>query len=210
MAEYNPPGFTRDIVKIKIIYFATLCIALCASIALAQTSKASIRGSLSNPSKARLSNVVVELLRIDTGDRRSATTDERGEFIISLLAPGSYQIEVQQSGFRKYVQPLTLAVNQEARLDIQLEIGPIAEEMIVNAPRVPLRKDSAAIGTVIDNKKLSGLPLDGRNFLDLRCWCPARRPRLWDPPARLEEMSRSTSTALVKTRTTSCSMESTT
>ena len=162
--------------KIKIIYLATLCIALCASIALAQTSKASIRGSLSNPSNARLSNVVVELRRIDTGDRRMATTDERGEFIISLLAPGSYQIEVQQSGFRKYVQPLTLAVNQEARLDIQLEIGPIAEEMIVNAPRVPLRKDSAAIGTVIDNKKLSGLPLDGRNFLDLTLLVPGAAP----------------------------------
>lgn len=162
--------------KIKIMYFATLCIALCASIALAQTSKASIRGLLSNPSKARLSNVVVELLRIDTGDKRSATTDERGEFIISLLAPGSYQIEVQQSGFKKYVQPLTLAVNQEVRLDIQLEVGPIAEEMIVNAPRVPLRKDSAAIGTVIDNKKLSGLPLDGRNFLDLTLLVPGAAP----------------------------------
>src|SRR6185295_940703 len=107
------PASPGIIVKIKIIYFATLCIALCASIALAQTSKASIRGSLINPSNARLSNVRVELRRIDTGDRRLATTDERGEFIISLLAPGSYQIEVQQSGFRKYVQPLTLAVNQE-------------------------------------------------------------------------------------------------
>ena len=170
------PASPGIIVKIKIIYFATLCIALCASIALAQTSKASIRGSLSNPSKARLSNVVVELMRIDTGDKRTARTDERGEFIISLLAPGSYQIEVQQSGFRKYVQPLTLAVNQEARLDIQLEIGPIAEEMIVNAPRVPLRKDSAAIGTLIDNKKLSGLPLDGRNFLDLTLLVPGAAP----------------------------------
>jgi len=170
------PASPGIIVKIKIIYFATLCIALCASIALAQTSKASIRGSLSNPSNARLSNVRVELRRIDTGDRRLATTDERGEFIISLLAPGSYQIEVQQSGFKKYVQPLTLAVNQEARLDIQLEIGPIAEEMIVNAPRVPLRKDSAAIGTVIDNKKLSGLPLDGRNFLDLTLLVPGAAP----------------------------------
>jgi hypothetical protein len=160
----------------KTILIAKLCVLLLAQVTIAQTYKASIRGSVSNASNVNLPGVVVESVRLDTSERRAATTDGRGEFIISLLPPGAYRIEVQQRGYKKYVQELALAVNQEVRLDIDLEVGSIAEEMVVNAPRAPLKRDSAAMGTVLDSKKLGGLPLDGRNFLDLTLLVPGAVP----------------------------------
>jgi carboxypeptidase family protein/TonB-dependent receptor-like protein len=163
-------------VKIKNLCLAALLLSsLCFPVA-GQSYKASIRGAITDSSKLRIPNVTIDLLQTETGERRSTTSDEQGEFIISLLTPGPYRLEVQQNGFKKYVQNLRLGVNQEMRLDISLKAGSIAEEMVVNAPRTPLRKDSAAVGTIIDNGQVTGLPLDGRNFLDLALLVPGASP----------------------------------
>lgn len=162
--------------KVKAICSATLFIALLSYGAAGQTHKASIRGTLTDNSRLALSNVVIGLIRADTNEKRKTTTREQGDFIISSLPPGPYRIEVQQSGYKKYVQLLTLGVNQEIRLDISLEIGSIAEELIVTAPQTQLRKDSSAIGTIVENSQVTRLPLDGRNFLELSLLVPGAAP----------------------------------
>src|SRR5262249_11662389 len=143
---------------------------------LGQTYKASIRGTVTDNSGSRVPSLSIVLIQSETNEKRTATTDEQGDFVISLLAPGPYHLEIQQNGFKKYVQQLRLGVNQEIRLDVSLKAGSIAEEMVVNAPRTPLRKDSSAIGTIIDNNQVTGLPLDGRNFLDLALLVPGASP----------------------------------
>src|SRR6266404_2004775 len=64
----------------------------------------------------------------------------------------------------------------QIRLDISLEIGSIAEELVVTAPQTQLRKDSSAIGTIIENSQVTRLPLDGRNFLELSLLVPGAAP----------------------------------
>ena len=91
--------------------------------AVAQTHKASIRGTLTDNSRLALSNVDIAVIQTDTNERRTTTTREQGDFIITSLPPGPYRLEVQQSGYKKYIRLLTLGVNQEIRLDVSLEIG---------------------------------------------------------------------------------------
>jgi hypothetical protein len=144
--------------------------------ASAQTHRGSIRGILTDSSTAPLANVVIKIVQTDTNESRNVRSGEQGEFAVSSLPPGPYRIEVEQTGYKKHSRLVVLQVNQELRVDASLEIGQISEEIIVTAPATQLRKDSSAIGTVVENRQISGLPLDGRNFLDLTLLVPGAAP----------------------------------
>ncbi|MGA9772246.1 MAG: TonB-dependent receptor, partial [Blastocatellia bacterium] len=162
--------------KRKIISLSALLLLLLESLVYAQNHRASIRGTLNDASQARLSAVPIRLMLIDSGEVRTTTSSDSGEFAISALAPGSYRLEVEQTGYKKYIQSVTLKVNQELRLNVSLEVGSIAEQVVVTAPQAPLKKDSPAIGTVIENRQITQLPLDGRNFLELSLLVPGAVP----------------------------------
>jgi hypothetical protein len=144
--------------------------------ALGQTHRGSIRGTLTDSAATPLTNVVIKLVQAETNETRTTRSGEQGEFTVSALPPGPYRIEVEQTGFKKYSRLATLLVNQELRLDISLEVGPISEELIVTAPESGLRKDSSVMGTVIENRHITNLPLDGRNFLELTLLVPGTVP----------------------------------
>jgi hypothetical protein len=163
-------------VKLKSALVLLLASLLAASPALGQTHRASVRGAVTDASSTRLAGVVMRLVNEETNELRSAATGDDGEFVISMLPPGSYRLEVGQTGYKKYTQRLVLRVNQELRLDVRLEVGDIAEEIIVTAPRTPLKKDTPSLGTVIENRQVAGLPLDGRNFLELSLLAPGAVP----------------------------------
>jgi hypothetical protein len=166
----------KGIVKAKIISLLLLSFFTAELSALGQTYRGSIRGTISDGSQMRLSGALVRLVNSGTNDTRTTTSSDDGEFIVSSLAPGSYRLEVEQAAYKKHAQMLTLQVNQELRINVTLDVGPIAEEIVVTAPQAPLKKDSQAIGTVIENNQITGLPLDGRNFLELSLLVPGAVP----------------------------------
>ncbi len=144
--------------------------------AYGQTHRGSIRGTLADSATAPLSNVTIRLVQIETNESRVVRTGDQGEFTVSALPPGPYRIEVEQTGYKKHSRSVVLQVNQDLRVDISLEVGLISEEIKVTAPEIQLKKDSAAIGTVVENRQIIGLPLDGRNFLDLTLLVPGAAP----------------------------------
>jgi hypothetical protein len=85
-------------------------------------------------------------------------------------------LSISVTGHKKYIQKLQLEVNQEFRVDVRLQLGALTEEVVVVAPRTPLSQDSPALGTVIENRQISGFPLDGRNFLELSLLAPGTAP----------------------------------
>jgi hypothetical protein len=141
-----------------------------------QTHRGSIRGTLTDSSPTPISNVAIKVVQTETNESRIARTGDQGEFTVSALPPGTYRIEVEQTGYKKYSRLATLQVNQQLRLDVSLEVGPINEELIVTAPETALRKDSSVLGTVIENRQITNLPLDGRNFLELALLVPGATP----------------------------------
>ncbi|CAN5296440.1 hypothetical protein BH18ACI2_BH18ACI2_19710 [soil metagenome] len=106
------------------------------------------------------------------------TSGTEGEYAVSSLLPGSYRLEIEFPNFKKYSQSIQLQVGQELRADVPLEIGQINEDDFKHVYELPevLKQDSAALGTVIENRQVTGLPLDGRNFLDLTLLVPGAVP----------------------------------
>ncbi len=142
----------------------------------AQTHRGAIRGIVSDPTGVPLGNVTVTVVQQATNELRSATTGPDGIFSLSLLPPGAYRIETELAGYKRLVEEIELQVNQDVRADAQLEIGTVTEEVFVTAPLVALERGTPALRTVIDNELIVGLPLDGREFLELSLLVPGTAP----------------------------------
>jgi hypothetical protein len=156
--------------------FVIVLSVVLATTASAQTYRGSVRGTVFDPKRAAIAGARVTVTNTDTGDARTTTTDSDGEFAISSLPAGSYQAAVEMVNFQKYVQTIEVLVNQEQRLDVVLDIGGL-KPLEVNSTYDPdLKKDSASLGTVIENRQITGLPLDGRNFYELSLLVPGAVP----------------------------------
>jgi hypothetical protein len=104
-------------------------------------------------------------------------TDETGSYTAPFLSPGTYVVEVHVQGFKKWVREgVVLQVNQRARVDVTLEVGGIEETTTVIAEAPLLRTDSSEVGTVIEERAIKELPLNGRNFATLVYLTPGITP----------------------------------
>ena len=132
----------------------------------AQSYRGVIRGRVTDSAGAAVAGARVTASNDATGDVRAVTSDPAGAFAVAELPPGPYRLVVEAGGHRMHVEELVLAVNQERRTDVRLQLGELTDRVEVVAPRVDVRRDSA-MGTVIGSRQLVSLPLDGRNFLEL-------------------------------------------
>ncbi len=167
-------GRTRALLQSfgRIAAGTVIAVVVIALPAAGQTDRGSFRGIVEDPDGAPVPNALVTLTHPATGGARTVETSSTGEFTFAALRPGTYRLEAGQTGFRTFVTERELRVNQAQRVDIRFELGSITEEVTVNAPTVPIDRDSPAIGTVIDSRQIDGLPLDGRNFLELSLLVP--------------------------------------
>jgi hypothetical protein len=153
-----------------------LCLVAFATSVSGQTHRASIRGIVVDPGGAVVPQVSVKVVSETTAETRSAVSDAGGRFAVPILAPGTYLVEVEHQGYRKHVSRVELQVNQDLWLDVALALGSLNQEVLVNAPAAPLEKESARLSTVIDSRQVMGLPLDGRNVLELSLLVPGAAP----------------------------------
>jgi carboxypeptidase family protein len=171
-------GFRETILKSTLSKtFVLPLILFLSSVTGAQTHRASVRGTITDPNKAVVSAASIKLINKETNETRTVVTGTDGEYTLSSLPPGSYGLQVAATGFAAFAQEIVLNVNQDLRLDASLVVGGVATEphVIVSSPS-DLKKDSASIGTVIENQQVVGLPLDGRNFYELSLLVPGAVP----------------------------------
>ena len=142
----------------------------------AQTHLGSIRGMVIDPTGAAVPEAPFRLIHEATNVSRSGTSAPDGTFSVSQLQPGPYRLEVEVPNYKTAVHRATLAVDQRLRVDVQLELGAITEQVVVVAPDPALDRVSAGLGTVVDNDYIQELPLDGRNFLELTLLVPGAAP----------------------------------
>ena len=148
------------------------------SAASAQTHRASVRGTITDQNGAVIPGATINIHNDETLEARSVSGDSQGEFAVTALPAGSYTLSVQATGFDRFPQKLVLQVNQEMRLNVVMEVARVSNVTIdaVIQPPADLKQDSASIGTVIENRQVSGLPLDGRNFYELTLLVPGAAP----------------------------------
>ncbi|HYO63625.1 MAG TPA: carboxypeptidase-like regulatory domain-containing protein, partial [Pyrinomonadaceae bacterium] len=144
--------------------------------AAAQTHRASVRGTVTDPNGAVVPGAEVRLTSEETGETRATTSDGEGEYGVSSLPPGAYRLEVTRAGFNTYTLRVALQVNQEHRADAALSVADLGGTLVTAAPPSELRHDSPAVGAVIENRQVENLPLDGRNFFELTLLVPGAVP----------------------------------
>jgi hypothetical protein len=145
-----------------------LAVAIAANPAIAQTTFAGIVGTVRDSSGAVVTGLKVTVNNKATGEQSSQATNELGIYGFTTLKPGTYTVHAEQAGFRPVdVQGIAVQINQTARVDITIEVGQTTEAIEVQASAPVLATNTTDIGQVISNQKISVLPLNGRNFLQL-------------------------------------------
>ena len=145
---------------------AVLCFS-CAFFAAAQEeTNATVTGQIVDPSGAIIANATVVVTNTATNVERRTQSNKDGGYTVFPLTPGSYTVTVEQSGFKKYVQNITLSAKDRRPVQIQLEIGSPTETVTVTT-EPPLVQDSSTGQALIDGRQVVELPLNNRNFIRL-------------------------------------------
>ncbi len=156
----------------------SICVALLLCLpAAAQENSATLSGQVLDPSGAGIPGARVVARNVQTGIERVTLTNDTANYTIPLLPIGAYDISAEKEGFKKYIQTgVVLAVDQHARIDFHLQVGAASESVQVTA-EVPLTQtDTSSVGSVIDNRKVVELPLNGREFYGLALLAPGVAP----------------------------------
>ncbi|MGD1156111.1 MAG: TonB-dependent receptor [Terriglobia bacterium] len=154
-----------------------LLVGVGCGVAWAQTFQGSFTGTLTDPMGAVIPGALVTVLEQDKGFSRSVTTDNDGTYGIPLLPPGRYRLTAQKEGFAKTVRgPITLLVNQHLLVDLTMKVGPQATTITVESTPSPVESQTSSVGTTIDEQKVTEVPLNGRNFLELTLLVPGVSP----------------------------------
>jgi hypothetical protein len=155
--------------KFTCLWKLMCAVSLTAAIAWSQSSfTASVRGSVTDPSGAALPKAKVTITEAERNVPHSVITDDAGRYSLSALPPGKYTLSVEAQGFKKFMlTDVTLAVQQQATLNVPLQVGDIATSVQVEGTTPLLNTTIATLGQVIDNRYMMSLPNLGRNPLAL-------------------------------------------
>jgi hypothetical protein len=144
---------------------------------LAQSSTASVSGTVRDPSGAVITKAKIVLRNIQTSVENSTVSNAAGVYSIFNITPGQYTIKASASGFgAKEVTSFTLTVGQIATIDFSLAVGAQEQTVTVQSASPQLEVSNASLGTVISEKEVDDIPLNGRNFTQLLSLTPGVSP----------------------------------
>ncbi|MCU1234738.1 MAG: hypothetical protein JWP63_2705 [Candidatus Solibacter sp.] len=139
-----------------------LCFLAISSSALAQTA-GTIVGRITDASQAAAAQAKVELVNQETGITATAAVSSEGDYIFQRVTPGNYRLTATSAGFKTFVRrDIPILVNQTARVDVQLEVGAIANSIEVDAQAPMIQTDNTSVGSVVDGEQIEAMPLNGR------------------------------------------------
>src|SRR5205814_1197041 len=125
-------------------------------------------GAIKDPAGFPVAKAKIEAEDQATRVHYSALSDGRGEYHLLGLPAGQYALTVEQPGFQLYRQSgITLRLADRAAIDVKLEVGQPSQTVGVTAAASLLQSGSGEMSLNVDAKKISTLPLDGRNFIPL-------------------------------------------
>ncbi len=151
------------------IPLALCALFLCAATAFAQVAgMGRISGTVTDPSGAVVPAAAVTLLNPATGVAQHTVTSSAGLYIFSALNPGEYQVTATKTGFARIaLNKVIVTVDQTTEADIKLRVGDTTQTVTVTTTTNLLAPTNSTVGTLIESKSISRIPLLYRNVLDL-------------------------------------------
>ena len=143
-------------------------VVVCAYCMDAQEPFGSIRGRTLDVTGSAIAGVAVKAVAQGAGVTTDTVTGREGEFSIGYLAPGTYSLTASTTGFKTAVRSsIEIRVGETVNLDFELAVGDAAEKMTVSETPELLESDTASIGQLADQKRITDLPLPGGNAFSL-------------------------------------------
>jgi hypothetical protein len=164
----------RNFIKtFALVFLFVLAHVVFGTIAFAQTDRASLEGTVTDPSGAVISGASVRILAKQTSLSQQRATNPSGEYRFPGIANGEYTVSVSNSGFKsKVIADVFLEVGQTRTLDVVLQIGDASEEVEVVAGLGPAERSSAEAAIVIHTGQIANLPVNGRDWSGLTLLAP--------------------------------------
>jgi hypothetical protein len=135
---------------------------------LAAQNSGEITGAVTDSTGAAIAGATVTVKALATGQTRRVVTNETGAYSAPFLVPGLYDVSAERSGFKVATRKsVELEVGAVARIDFNLEVGEVSQSVEVTGGAPLLATETTTLGTVIENKRIVELPLNGRNYLQL-------------------------------------------
>jgi hypothetical protein len=146
--------------------------------AISQTFYGSIIGTVSDATGAVVPGTNVTLTNLGTTEKRMMVTDNAGVYRFVNLLPGKYRVEAEKSGFKRFSrEPVVVEVDSSPRIDVTLEVGEVTQTVEVSELTPLLQSQSSSLGQVVEARKVTEAPLNGRNPLALVALVPGVVPQ---------------------------------
>ena len=159
---------------------ALLCASLMfvASPATSQSFYGSLVSVVRDAQGGVIPGATIVLTNTATSERREGVSAENGEYRFVNLVPGTYRLEVELSGFQRYVRDqIEVNVQSQPRIEVALQLGSLAETVQVTGASPVLQTENASVGIVVGSRPVQELPLNGRNVLNLISLAPSVVPQ---------------------------------
>jgi hypothetical protein len=145
-----------------------LIAALAPTLAHAQVDTGSILGTVRDKSGAVAAGASVTLRDTATNTLTERVVDAAGNYVATPLRIGVYAVSVELAGFKKQTREgIVLRVQDRLRIDFELEPGGVTESVVVTGEAPLVQSQTSSLGEVVDARQIVGLPLNGRNYIDL-------------------------------------------
>ena len=125
-----------------------------------------------------MSSTEVTLTNLGTNEKRKETTNAGGLYRFVNVVPGQYSVEVKKTGFKRILRsPVTVETQSTSKIDLALQVGELTQTVEVTSQTPLLQPESSSLGQVVDQRKTTELPLNGRNPLNLVALAPSVVPQ---------------------------------
>jgi len=145
--------------------------------AFAQSSMGAVNGTVTDSTGAPVPGATVTLTNQGTNIHAERVTNGAGFFAFVNVRPGSYTLTVELTGFNKaHLAPFSVGVNETVARNVGLKVGAMTETLEVTAQSELLQTSTAELGSVVEERVIKGVPLQGRNFTQLLLLSPGVNP----------------------------------
>lgn len=156
------------------VFILMSCLLYSSAIMAQTTSTARIAGVINDETNAVLPDVHVVVRNLETGATRNVTSNQLGRYVAAELLPGLYEITATKTGFNTLVRSgLTLTVGDNIALDLTMQVGSVAQQVTVTGEAPLVNTTTAGVSGVVEERRITELPLNGRDFGQLATVSPA-------------------------------------
>jgi hypothetical protein len=142
-------------------------LVLAVGLSLAQTTDGTVSGIVLDPSAGVIVGADVLVINNATGVQYPGKANSGGYYVVPNIPPGTYRIQVSNSGFKTIIKPdIVIHVEDALAINFTLPIGAASEIVTVEGGSPLINTSDASVSTVVDQEYVQNMPLNGRSFQD--------------------------------------------